>query len=62
MPKLITRREAMDMLDQLCDDCLSMTIWEMERIDEWSKRKEEGGWFSQKQLNIIEKIFLEYMT
>jgi hypothetical protein len=58
----ISRSQAMDMLDLLTDDCLSMTDWELNFIDDMAKRKDEGNYFSQKQLDIIERIHTEYMT
>ncbi len=61
MPK-IPRSKAMDLLDLLTDDCLTMSEWEMNFIDDMAKRKDAGNYFSQKQLDKIEVIHNEYMT
>jgi len=61
MPK-IPRSKAMPLLDKLHESKLSMSPWERARITEWAKTKADGGYFSQKQLDIIERIYLEYMT
>jgi len=60
MPK-VTKPQTFDRLDILIDDCLSMTIWQLEFIESCAKRKDEGKYFSQKQLDIINEIFETYM-
>lgn len=60
--KKVTKGHAMDYLDLITDECMSLTEWELEFIDSCAKRKDKGDFFSQKQLDIIERIWKEYMT
>lgn len=59
---IVDKQETMGHLDTLAHKRLSMSPWELEFIDSCSDRKVKGGFFSQKQLDIINRIYTEYMT
>lgn len=58
---MIDVKQTMDHLMILNDDCHCMTEFEYDRVDQYEKRRIAGGSFTEKELNLINKIYKERM-